>query len=218
MAILDPIYATPLAVQLIPQVDRNFADQLKLTPEQRSIGLISADNDDATYVSIDDATKMADVEVVYARSFYAGVRHTSGKWSGEIMAILAGPDPAEVRAGLNAAVEYMRNKAIWYSANDDDSIAFFPHVISRTGSYLSNVCNIPQGSPIAYLIATPNEGLVALDAALKAADVTIVSLTMPPSETNYMGVILTGDQPACRAAAMAFQDKVVEVANNPFNY
>ena len=218
MAILDPIYATPLAVQLIPQVDRNFADQLKLTPEQRSVGLISADNDDATYVSIDEATKMADVEVIYARSFYAGAKHTSGKWSGEIMAILAGPDPAEIRAGLNAAVDYMKNKAIWYSANDDDSIAFFPHVISRTGSYLSKVCNIPQGSPIAYLIATPNEGLVALDAALKAADVTIVSLTMPPSETNYMGVMLTGDQPACRAAAMAFQDKVLEVANNPFNY
>jgi len=218
MAILDPIYATPLAVQLIPQVERDLADQLKLTPEQRSIGLLSVDNDDATYVSIDEATKMADVEVVYARSFYAGAKHTSGKLSGEIMAILAGPDPAEVRAGLNAAVNYMRTQAIWYSANEDDSIAFFPHVISRTGSYLSKVCNIPLGSPIAYLIAPPNEGLVALDAALKAADVTIVSLTMPPSETNYMGVMLTGDQPACVAAAAAFQNKVLEVASHPFIY
>ena len=115
------------------------------------------------------------------------------------MAILAGPDPAEVRAGLNAAVSYMKTQAIWYSANEDDSIAFFPHVISRTGTYLSKVCNIPAGSPIAYLIAPPNEGLVALDAALKAVNVTIVSLTMPPSETNYMGVMLTGDQPACVA-------------------
>src|SRR5919106_6519104 len=106
MPILDPIYANPLAVQLIPQVDHNFADQLKLTPEQRSIGLLSVDNDDATYVSIDEATKMAAVEVVYARSFYAGAKHTSGKWSGEIMAILAGPDPAEVRSGLSAAVNY----------------------------------------------------------------------------------------------------------------
>jgi ethanolamine utilization protein EutL len=218
MAILDPIYATPLAVQLIPQVDRNFAAELKLRVDQRAIGLISADNDDATYVSIDEATKMADVEVIYARSFYAGAKHTSGKLSGEIMAILAGPDPAEVRAGLNAALSYMRNQAIWYSANDDDSIAFFPHVISRTGTYLSKVCNIPVGSPIAYLIAPPNEGMVALDAALKAADVTIVSLTMPPSETNYMGVMLTGDQPACMAAATAFKNKVLEVANNPFNY
>jgi len=218
MAILDPIYATPLAVQLIPQVDRNLADQLKLTVEQRSIGLLSVDNDDATYVSIDEATKMADVEVVYARSFYAGAKHTSGKLSGEIMAILAGPDPAEVRAGLSAALSYMKNQAIWYSANEDDSIAFFPHVISRTGTYLSKVCSISTGSPIAYLIAPPNEGLVALDAALKVADVTIVSLTMPPSETNYMGVMLTGDQPACRAAAVAFQNKVLEVASNPMNY
>ena len=218
MAILDPIYATPLAVQLIPQVERDFADQLKLTPEQRSIGLLSVDNDDATYVSIDEATKMADVEVVYARSFYAGAKHSSGKLSGEIMAILAGPDPAEVRAGLNAALSYLKTQAIWYSANEDDSIAFFPHVISRTGSYLSKVCNIPLGSPIAYLIAPPNEGLVALDAALKAADVAIVSLTMPPSETNYMGVMLTGDQPACVAAAAAFQNKVLEVANNPLSY
>ena len=218
MAILDPIYATPLAVQLIPQVDRNLAERLKLTPGQRSIGLLSVDNDDATYVSIDEATKMADVEVVYARSFYAGAKHTSGKLSGEIMAILAGPDPAEVRAGLNAALNYMKTQAIWYSANEDDSIAFFPHVISRTGSYLSKVCNIPPGSPIAYLIAPPNEGLVALDAALKAAAVTIVSLTMPPSETNYMGAMLTGDQPACAAAAAAFQNKVLEVASHPFNY
>jgi len=218
MAILDPIYATPLAVQLTPQVERDLADQLKLTPEQRSIGLLSVDNDDATYVSIDEATKMADVEVVYARSFYAGAKHTSGKLSGEIMAILAGPDPAEVRAGLNAAVNYMRTQAIWYSANEDGSIAFFPHVISRTGTYLSKVCNIPVGSPIAYLIAPPNEGVVGLDAALKAADVTIVSLTMPPSETNYMGVMLTGDQPACVAAAAAFQNKVLEVASHPFNY
>ena len=218
MAILDPIYATPLCVQLIPQVDRNLAEQLKLTPNQRSIGLLSVDNDDATYVAIDEATKMADVEVVYARSFYAGAKHTSGLLSGEIMAILAGPDPAEVRAGLNAAVQYMKNEAIWYSTNEDASIAFFPHVISRTGTYLSKICNIPVGSPIAYLIAPPNEGLVALDAALKTTNVTIVSLTMPPSETNYMGVMLTGDQPACKAAAVAFQNKVLEVANQPFNY
>jgi len=59
---------------------------------------------------------------------------------------------------------------------------------------------------------------VALDAALKAAAVTIASLTMPPSETNYMGVILTGDQPACRAAAQAFQDAVLRVAARPMNY
>src|SRR5215213_6588462 len=165
MATLPPLYGKPLGVQLISQVDRNLAEHLKLRDDQLSIGLLSVDNDDATYTAIDEATKMADVEVVYARSFYAGAKHTSGKWSGEIMAILAGPYPAEVRAGLNAAVDYIRTKAVWYSANDDDSIAVLPHVISGTGTYLSQVCNIPVGSPIAHLVATPNEGLVALDAA-----------------------------------------------------
>ena len=218
MGVLDPIFATPLSVRIIPNVDSNFAEHLKLRPDQHSIGLITADNDDATYVSIDEATKMADVEVVYAHSFYAGAKHSSGLISGEIMAILAGPNPAEVRAGLNAAVNYMKNEAIWYSANEDASIVFFPHLISRTGSYLSRVCNIPLGSPIAYLIAPPMEGLVALDAALKSAAVSIASLTMPPSETNYMGVMLTGDQPACKAATIAFREMVLEIARDPIRY
>ena len=218
MAVLDKIYAKPLAVQLIPRVERDFAGKLNLRDDQVSIGLITADNDDATYVSIDHATKMADVEVAYARSFYAGAKHSSGLFSGEIMAILAGPTPNEVSAGLSAAVEYMQKEALWYSANADGSVAFFPHVISQTGSYLSKANGLPLGAPIAYLVAPPMEGLVALDAALKAAAVTIASLTMPPSETNYMGVILSGDQAACRAAAAAFQDKVLEVAGRPMNF
>lgn len=218
MGVLDPIYANPLAIRMIPNVDPNLAETLGLRPEQRSIGLITADNDDATYVSIDEATKMADVEVVYAHSFYAGAKHASGLLSGEIIAILAGPNPAEVRAGLNAAVDYMKNEAIWYSANEDASIAFFPHLISRTGTYLSKVCNIPVGDPIAYLIAPPLEGVMALDAALKAAAVRIVSYTAPPSETNYMGVMLTGDQPACKAATIAFREMVLEIAQCPISY
>ncbi len=32
MAVLDPIYATPLAVRIIPNVDPNFAEQLNLKP------------------------------------------------------------------------------------------------------------------------------------------------------------------------------------------
>jgi len=210
MGVLDPIYATPLAVRLIPNVDPDFAATLKLKPEQHSLGLITADND--------EATKMADVEVIYAHSFYAGAKHSSGKLSGEIIAMLAGPNPAEVRAGLNAALNYMKSEALWYSANEDDSIAFFPHLISRTGSYLSKVCNIPLGEPIAYLIAPPLEGVYALDAALKAAAVRIVNYTAPPSETNYMGVMLTGDQPACRAATIAFRETVLEVAQSPIKF
>lgn len=218
MAILDPIHAKPLAVRLISQVAPDYARVLGLRSDQRSLGILTSDNDDATYVSIDEATKKANVEVVYAHSFFAGSRHASGPLSGEIIAMLAGPDPDEVRAGLEAAVQYLTVNAIWYSANQDGSIAFFPHVISQTGSYLSKVCDIPLGSPIAYLIAPPLEGVMALDAALKAAAVEIVSYTPPPSETNYMGAILTGDQSACQAAALAFQEMVLNVARRPISF
>lgn len=218
MGVLDPIRAKALAVRIIPNVSPDLARELKLKPGQYSVGMLTADNDDATYVSIDEATKMAEVEVVYAHSFYAGARHSSGLLSGEIIAMLAGPNPAEVRSGLDAALSYLETRALWYSANEDGSIAFFPHVISQTGTYLSKMCDIPLGSPVAYLIAPPLEGVMALDAALKAADVRIVSYTAPPSETNYMGVILTGEQSACKAAALAFQDMVLDVASQPVKY
>ncbi len=218
MGLLDPIRATPLAARVIPNVHQGLANLLNLAPEQRSLAVLTADNDDATYVSIDEATKMADVEVVYAHSFYAGAKHSSGLLSGEIIAILAARSPEDAKAGLDAAIAYLKEKALWYSANEDASIAFFPHVISQTGSYLAGICKIPVGQPIAYLIAPPLEGTLGLDAALKAAEVKVVYYTAPPSETNYMGVILTGDQPACKAAAQAFQDTVLDVAENPIYY
>src|SRR5258708_38332218 len=122
MAVLDPIYATPLAVQLITRVDRNFAEALKLRPDQHSIGLLTVDNDDATYVSIDEATKMTDVELVYAHCFYAGAKHSSGLLSGDIMAILAVPNAPAVSAGLHAAVRQIKNEDIMDAADEDAAV------------------------------------------------------------------------------------------------
>jgi len=216
--VFETIKAKPLSVRLIPNVDREYARILGLRDDQKSLGLITADNDDSLYVSIDEATKKSNVEVVYVHSFYAGAKHASGKLSGEIIALLAGPSQSDVSAGLDATIYYLTNKALWFSANSDQTIAFFPHVISQSGSYLSKVCNVPIRSSLAYLVAPPLEGLYALDSAVKAAAVRIVSYTAPPSETNFMGVILTGDQSACTVAAEAFSRSVIDVAQNPIQY
>lgn len=218
MSVLDPIFAHALAVRIIPKVSDEYARAIGLEPSQTSLGFITADNDDALYVSIDEATKMADVEVVYAHSFYAGARHSSGIYSGEIIAMLAGPNPTEVKAGLDAAIRYLETRALWYSADAHDGVAFFPHVVSRIGSYLASVSGLPEGASVAYLVAPPLEGSFALDAALKAAAVRIAAYTAPPSETNFMGVILTGEQSACEAAALAFQEAVLDVAQHPIMY
>ena len=215
---LDPIRAKVLAVKIIPNVNPCMRESFKLTPEQRSIGLITTDIDDVAYTALDEATKKADVQVVYARSMYAGSANASTKLVGEFIGIIAGPSPAEIRSGLNAAVEFIENDACFYSANDEDTVPFYAQTVSRTGSYLSGVANIPEGEPLAYLIAPPLEAMYALDAALKAADVKLAAFYGPPTETNFGGGLLTGSQSACKAAADAFRDAVVFVANSPKEY
>jgi ethanolamine utilization protein EutL len=218
MGVLDPVKPTILSARLISNVHPDFGAKLELKPEHRSLALITCDIDDSLYVALDEATKKANVEVVYARSFYAGSGYASGPLSGEIIGILAAPDPAEARAGLNAAVAYAEEEAWFYSANDDDSLTFFPHTISRTGTYLSKEAGVPVGTPLAYLIAPPIEATYALDAALKAAEVEMVMWWSPPSETNFSGGLLSGSQSACKAACAAFQDAVLDVARDPHKY
>jgi len=92
MALLDPIIPRILAARLIPNVHPEFARELNLRPDQKSLALITCDIDDSLYVSLDEATKKADVDVVYAASFYAGSGYPSGPLSGEIIGILAGPN------------------------------------------------------------------------------------------------------------------------------
>jgi ethanolamine utilization protein EutL len=215
MAVLDPIKPTILATRVIPNVDRGLAAQLGLRDDQRSLAIVTCDIDDSLYVSLDEATKAADVEVVYAHSFYAGSAHASGPLSGEIIGMLAGPSPAEARAGLAACLDYAHDKAWFTSADDAGDLAFFAHPISRTGSYLSKEVGVPAGTPLAYLIAPPLEATFALDAALKAADVELKVWFAPPSETNFSGGHLVGSQSAVVAACNAFRDAVLEVAALP---
>lgn len=214
----DPIKATVLSVKIIPNVDPDMAVQFNLKPNQRSLGMLTTDIDDVSYTALDEATKKADVEVVYAKSFYAGSANASTKLAGEFIGIIAGPNPAEVRSGLNAAIDFIENDACFYSANDDNSIPYYAHCISRTGSYLSKVAGVEEGAAIAYLIAPPLEAMYALDAALKAADVKLAAFYGPPSETNFGGGLLTGSQSACKAACDAFAAAVQFVAENPTKY
>jgi ethanolamine utilization protein EutL len=214
---IEPVKPTALAVRIIPNVAPDLARDLKLKPYQRSIGLVTADIDDSLYTSLDEATKKAEVEIVFARSFYAGSNYASGPISGEIIGIMAGPNPAEVRAGLDACIGYLESEA-WFYTCDGGKTLWFPHTISRTGSYLSKQAGIPEGQPLAYLIAPPLEAVYGTDAALKAAEVTMQVWYGPPTETNFAGGLLTGTQSACKAACEAFQRAVIDVAENPLKY
>ncbi|MDR0486367.1 MAG: ethanolamine utilization microcompartment protein EutL [Elusimicrobiota bacterium] len=218
MAKNDPLKASILAVKIIPNVSPDLIESFKLKPGQKSLGLVTADCDDVTYTALDEATKKADVEVVYARSFYAGAANANTKLAGEILGIIAGPNPAEVRSGLNVITQFVNEEAWFVSANEDNTIPYYAHCISRTGSYLSKIAGVKEGDAIAYLIAAPLEAMYSLDAALKAADVKLAAFYGPPSETNFGGGLLTGSQSACKAACDAFAEAVKFIADNPTAY
>jgi ethanolamine utilization protein EutL len=215
---LERIYADILAVRVIPNVDPDLAKHFNLKPYHRSLAIFTSTVDDIGYTALDEATKRADVEVVYARSFYAGSGNASGPLSGEMIGIIAGPSPDEVQSGMDAVQQTAESDAYFEALNQEKTHALYAHVVSSTGSYLSSEAGIRIGEPLAYLIAPPLEAVYGLDAALKAADVKLVKFFGPPSETNFGGGLLTGSQSACQAAADAFREAILDIAEKPIKY
>lgn len=213
---LEPILPKILSVRRIPNADPALLRAYGADPERhRSLGLVTVDQDDPTYVALDEATKQARVEVVFAKSFYAGSRHASGPLSGEILGVLASDDPDEIDEGLRALCACLEHDACFYAASPDGAIAVFPHVIASLGSYLSGQAGVAAGTPMAYLVAPPMEATVGLDAALKAAEVEALRIFPPPTETNFAAAWLGGALHQCEAAAMAFAEAVVMVGREP---
>lgn len=176
-----------------------------------SLAILTADSDDPTYIALDEATKAADVKVIYTRSFYAGAGNASTPYAGEVIGILAGVTPGAVRSGLEAALSSLERVGF----EDLGGVPCLAHTVSRTGSFLAKEAGVPEGVSLAYLIAPPLESMYALDGAMKAADVKLCKLYSPPTETNFGGALLTGSQSACEAACGAFRTAVAEVAARP---
>lgn len=212
----DKLAVQVLSVRLIANAMPGLCHAYGFPDTVRSVGLISTDCDDATYIALDEATKKANVEVIYGRSLYAGAANASTRLAGEVIGMLGGENPSEVRSGLYAALDSLKHIG-FRTANDAGDIVYLAHSIARTGTYLSRLAHIPQGQPLAYLIAPPLEATVGLDAALKSADVTLKELFAPPSETNFAGGLLTGTESACRAACEAFAQAVRTVAEQPIH-
>ena len=205
------IPVTVLAVRYLANASPALCDALGAPKGYPSLGLLTTDCDDATYIALDAATKAAEVEVAYGRSFYAGAANASTPNAGEVIGILAAQTPGAVRSGMEAALSALQRLGF----EEVNKVPYLAHTVSSVGSFLAGEAGIRQGEALAYLIAPPLEGMYAMDAALKAADVRLCKLYAPPSETNFGGGLLTGTQSACQAACTAFAEAVGEVAERP---
>ena len=200
-----------LAVRYLANASPALCKALGAPKGYPALALLTTDCDDATYIALDEATKAAEVEVAYGRSFYAGASNASTPNAGEVIGILAGQTPGAVRSGMEAAVRALERLGF----EETNKVPYLAHTVSSAGSFLSREAGVPVGSALAYLIAPPLEGMYALDAALKAADVRLCKFYGPPSETNFGGGLLSSTQSACDAACAAFAAAVAEVAAAP---
>ena len=200
-----------LAVRYIANADSRLCRSLGVPQGYPALGLLTTDCDDATYIALDAATKAADVQVCYGRSFYAGAANATTPHSGEVLGILAGATPGAVCSGMEAALSALERIGF----EEVKGVPYLAHTVSSVGSFLAKEAGVPLGAAVAYLIAPPLESMYAMDSALKAADVVLCKLYEPPSETNFGGGLLSGTRSACAAACEAFANAVAEVAQNP---
>ena len=200
-----------LAVRYLANASPGLCEALGAPKGYPALAMLTTDCDDATYIALDEATKAADVAVAYGRSFYAGAANASTPNAGEVIGILAGQTPGAVRSGMEAALSALERLGF----EKVNKVPYLAHTVASVGSFLAGETGVRQGTALAYLIAPPLEGMYAMDAALKAADVKLCKLYTPPSETNFGGGLLSGTQSACEAACAAFTEAVKEVAERP---
>lgn len=205
------IPVTIKAIHYIPNATNALCQMLNVPEHFPSLALITTDSDDATYIALDEATKAADVTVCYSRSFYAGAANAFTPNAGEVIGILCGKTPGGVKSGMNAVQAALQRIGF----EETRGVPYLAHTVASCGSFLAAEAGVPIGSALAYLIAPPLESMVAIDSALKAADVRLCKLYAPPSETNFGGGLLSGTQSACAAACDAFRASVEAIAMRP---
>ena len=205
------IPVTIKAVHYITNASSALCESLGVAANHRCLALLTTDCDDATYIALDEATKAADVDVSYGRSLYGGANNASTPYAGEVIGILSAKTPGAVKSGMEAALSTLKRIGF----NECCQVPYLAHTISSCGSFLAKEAGVPLGTALAYLIAPPLESMVGVDAALKAANVTLCKLYAPPSETNFGGGLLRGTQSDCNAACAAFAEAVETIARNP---
>jgi ethanolamine utilization protein EutL len=209
----DKLVPKVLSYRIITGVTPAVAAAFGLSTGEKSMGLFTADNDDIGYIALDDATKKANIRVIYCGSMYAGATNANTLLAGEVFAAFVGNNVSDVKAGMDAILSFFEGGIHLVSCNDDDSIMYLAYTVSRIGSYFAYEYDVDKSESVAYCVAPPLESVFAVDATIKIANVRIAALWKPPTHTNFGGALFAGAQADCASACTAFGNAVQDVAD-----
>lgn len=135
------IPVTVLAVRYLANASPSLCGALGAPKGYPSLGLLTTDCDDATYIALDAATKAAEVQVAYGRSFYAGAANASTPNAGEVIGILAAQTPGAVKSGMEAALGALRRIGF----EEVNKVPFLAQTVSSVGTFLAKEAGCGRG-------------------------------------------------------------------------
>ena len=212
---VTPVETKIVSQKLLAHISPEFRRVYQIPKEHDSVGMFSADNDDAAYLAVDDASKKTRIRVIRAETFYGGEGCAWSRYGGKVEVIFSGPRVEDVRSALAYINDFMERRSALYCFENDLSMAFYAQTMPRAGTYFKEAYGIPEGQAYTYLVAGPIEAGYALEKALKASRTTMRKFWEPPSHANSCGAILSGTESACRSAEKAFIEGLRTVQTDP---
>jgi microcompartment protein PduB len=190
---------------VIPNIDAEIRNMMKLSPADRSIGIISSRTGSAAQImAVDDAVKKTNSSVVsiqFARDGEGGPGHG-------VYIILSSTDVADVTRAIEISLERVDDYFTGVEQLDGGKVE--AHYTARAAGALNKAFKAELDRACGILIGAPaGIGLIMSDVAVKTAKVEVTYYSGPSVEsafTNEVWLTFTGDSAAVKNALEAARD------------
>ncbi|MFA9557648.1 propanediol utilization microcompartment protein PduB [Evansella sp. AB-rgal1] len=190
---------------VIANVDHLLHEKMNIDKKYRSIGIIGARTGAGPHImAVDEAVKATNTEVLSIEL----ARDTKGGAGHGCLIILGSEDVSDARRAVEVALQTIETTMGDVYSNEAGHLEF--QYTARASYAIEKAFRAPLGKSFGLICAGPAAiGVVLADAAVKAANVDVVSYASPASGTSFSNeVIITvsGDSGAVRQAVIAARE------------
>ncbi len=194
---------------VIANVDDQLAEAMKLDKKYRSIGIIGARSGAGPHImAADEAVKATNTEIVSVEL----PRDTKGGAGHGNLIIFGAEDVSDVRRAVEVTLKEIERTFgdVW-----GNEVGYMELQYTARASYACNKAfGAPIGKAFGLIVGAPAAiGVVTADAAIKAANVEVLSYASPSttSFTNEVILFITGDSGAVRQAVLTAKEVGVKL-------
>ncbi|MBP3039884.1 propanediol utilization microcompartment protein PduB [Bacillaceae bacterium Marseille-Q3522] len=190
---------------VIANLEYNLHEKMGLDPKYRSIGIVSARTGAGPHImAADEAVKATNTEIVSIEM----ARDTKGGAGHGATIIFAAEDVSDARRAVEVTLKDLERTFGDVYGCDAGHLEL--HYTARASLALETAYGATVGKAFGIIVGAPAAvGLIMADAALKTANVDIVTYASPDKGTarsNEIIVTITGDSGAVRQSLLSARD------------